>query len=96
MQRKLGPWLTLTFFLVSCVALEAQQVSEAEHHPPKVLVIVREWLKPGKAGSQHERTEGMFPAAFAAAKWPQHYLAMDSLSGAPRSLFLIGYDSFEA
>jgi len=96
MQRKLGLWLTLSFFILSCVALEAQQATEATHHPPKVLVIVREWLKPGKAGSQHERTESMFPAAFTAAKWPQHYLAMDSLSGAPRSLFLIGYESFEA
>lgn len=96
MHRKLGLWLTLTFFMMSCVALEAQQAMEATHHPPKVLVIVREWMKPGKAGSQHEKTESMFPAAFAAAKWPQHYLAMDSLSGAPRSLFLVGYESFEA
>jgi hypothetical protein len=29
-----------------------------------------------------------------AAKWPTHYLGMDSLSGPSRSLFFIGYDSF--
>jgi len=34
--------------------------------------------------------------AFAKAKWPTHYFAADSLSGHPRSLFFVGYDSFEA
>src|SRR5438309_7013523 len=32
----------------------------------------------------------------AAAKWPAHYFAMDSMSGAQRSLFFTAYDSFEA
>jgi len=31
-----------------------------------------------------------------AAEWPTHYFAMDSMSGAPRSLFFTAYDSFEA
>jgi hypothetical protein len=30
------------------------------------------------------------------AKWPTHYLAASSLTGKPRVLFLIGYESFEA
>jgi hypothetical protein len=30
------------------------------------------------------------------AKWPTHYLSVDSLSGKTRSLFLTGYDSFAA
>ena len=64
--------------------------------PPKVLVIFREFLKPGKAGSTHEKSESAFVQAFTRAKWPAHYLAVDSLSGKPRSLFLAGYDSFDA
>jgi hypothetical protein len=96
MSRKLGLWLMLCVFALSDVALQAQQATEGAHPPPKVLVIVREYLKPGKAGSAHDRTEGAFPAAFRAAKWPQQYLAMDSLTGAPRSLFFVGYPSFEA
>ena len=64
--------------------------------PPKVLVIFREFLKPGKAGSTHEKSESAFVQAFTRAKWPTHYLTVDSLSGKPRSLFLIGYDSFDA
>jgi hypothetical protein len=31
-----------------------------------------------------------------AAKWPTHYVGLDSMSGQPRSLFLIGYPSFAA
>jgi len=64
--------------------------------PPKVLVIQREYLKPGRAGSTHEKTEGAFVHAMAAAKWPTHYFGMDSLSGPSRALFFIGYPSFEA
>jgi hypothetical protein len=64
--------------------------------PPKVLVIFREFLKPGKAGSTHEKTESAFVQAFTRAKWPTHYLTIDSLSGKPRSLFLVGFDSFDA
>jgi hypothetical protein len=64
--------------------------------PPKVLVIQREFLKPGRAGSIHLKSESAFVRAMTAAKWPTHYFAMDSLSGPSRSLFFIGYPSFEA
>jgi hypothetical protein len=64
--------------------------------PPKVLVIIREYLKPGRSGSMHEKTESGFVHAMAAAKWPTHYFAMDSLSGPSRSLFFVGFPSFEA
>jgi hypothetical protein len=64
--------------------------------PPKVLVIQREFLKPGRAGSVHERSESAFVRAMAAAKWPTRYFGMDSLSGQSRALFMMGYDSFAA
>jgi len=72
----------------------AQEKSEGMHGPPKVLVINREFLKPGKAGSAHQKTESAFVQAFAKAKWPTHYFAADSLTGKPRSLFFVGYNSF--
>jgi hypothetical protein len=62
--------------------------------PPNVLVIHREYLKPGKGGMLHDRSESAFVHAFADAKSPYHYFALDSLSGPSRSLFLFGYDSF--
>jgi hypothetical protein len=64
--------------------------------PPKVLVIEREWVKPGKAGAIHDKSESNFINAFTAAKWPTHYFAAESMSGKPRVLFFIGYPSFEA
>jgi hypothetical protein len=83
--------------LVSCVSVgAAQDGSGAGAPPPKVLVIQREVLKPGRAGNAHLKTEGAFVQAMTAAKWPTHYFAVESLSGVSRALFLIGYPSFAA
>jgi hypothetical protein len=64
--------------------------------PPKVLVVTREFVKPGKSGSLHVKTESAFVQANMAAKWPTRYLGTDALTGPLRSVFFIGYDSFEA
>jgi hypothetical protein len=80
--------------LLGCLGSAAAQ--EATAPPPKVLTIIREFVKPGRTGGVHEKTESAFVTAFVTAKWPQRYLAVDSMSGAPRSLFLVGYDSFAA
>lgn len=87
-------FLLLCLVFVSVGSMVAQE--QAAMAPPKVLVIIREFLKPGKAGSPHLKTESAFVNAFAAAKWPQHYLALDSLTGMSRSVFFVGYDSFAA
>jgi hypothetical protein len=84
--------------LTLCVGLGTAVAQEMENTtpPPKVLVVDREFTKPGKGGSGHEKSESAFVQAFSHAKWPQHYLAANSLSGRNRVLFFIGYDSFEA
>ncbi len=61
---------------------------------PKILVISREFTKPGKDGSPHQAVEGAYPRTLGASKSPNHYLAAVSLSGPPRVLFFHGYDSF--
>ncbi len=96
MKRLTGFLLGLSLLLGGLGTAAAQEKSEGMKSPPKVLVILREFLKPGKAGTTHEKSESAFVRAFSGAKWPTHYLAVDSLSGKPRSLFLVGYDSFEA
>jgi len=83
-------------FLLFCGLGVAAAQEEGTTPPPKVMVIYREFLKPGKSGATHDKSESAFVQAVAQAKWPEHYLAMDSLSGKPRSLFLFGYDSFAA
>ncbi len=71
-------------------------VAQEPPPPPKVLAITREFVKPGKGGALHEKAESAFVQAMTRAKWPTHYLAVSSITGKPRVLFLTGYDSFEA
>src|SRR5450631_4160676 len=87
------PSVALCLLLCGVVGASAQDPTMA---PPKVLVIQREWVKPGKGGSLHEKSESAFVQAMAAAKEPNHYLAATSLSGYSRALFFVGYDSFAA
>jgi hypothetical protein len=87
-----GCALLLPLAAVLSPVLNAQ--TAPEDGPPNVLVIHREYLKPGKGGQLHERSESAFVHAFADAKSPYHYFALDSLSGPSRSLFLFGYNSF--
>jgi hypothetical protein len=60
----------------------------------KLLVISREYTKPGKDGAPHQAVEGAYPKALAAGKIPNHYYAAVSLSGPPRVLFFHGYESY--
>lgn len=92
-MKKLTGLLLGCLFLFAGLKVEAQQGPPG---PPKVLSIIREYVKPGRTGSLHDKSEAAFVKAVAEAKWPEHYLAVDSMSGPPRSLFLLGYDSFEA
>ncbi len=79
------------------VAISAvAQQSASELPPPKVLVAVVEELKPGKSGAVHEKAENAFQVALKENKSNTHYLAMNSLSGPPRAIFLYRYDSFAA
>jgi hypothetical protein len=82
--------------VLSGIGVMAAQDMAGVSAPPKVLVIQREFVKPGKAGSLHDKSESAFVQAFTAAKWPTHYFAAESLSGRPRVLFIQGYSSFES
>jgi hypothetical protein len=92
--RKLSSGCALLLPLAVILAPVLNAQNAPEDGPPKVLVIHREYLKPGKGGQLHERSESAFVHAFAEAKSPYHYFALDSLSGPSRSLFLFAYDSF--
>ncbi len=60
---------------------------------PKVLLIAREMVKFGKDAG-HAKNEAAFARAAAAAKSPDHYLAVTTMSGPSEAWFLIGYDSY--
>ncbi len=95
MKKLAGICAGLTVLLSGGGAMVAQDMSTEVMGPPKVLVIDREYTKPGKNGGVHEKSESAFVSAMTAAKWPTHYLAMTSMSGRPRALFMSGYASFE-
>jgi hypothetical protein len=78
MKRNIGMWLVLSLLMISAATVFAQDYSMA---PPKVLVVQREYIKPGMAGNAHMKTESAFVQAMSAAKWPTRYLGMDSMSG---------------
>jgi len=92
-MKKLTRLTASALVLVTGLGVAAAQ---QEMGPPKVLVIQREFLKPVKGGPTHEPSESAFVRAMTAAKWQTHYVGLDSMSGQPRSLFLIGYPSFGA
>ena len=92
-MKKIGSFvLGLSLAVIGTTLAAAQEMSSM----PKVLEITREFIKPGKAGAAHDHTESAFVQAMARAKWPTHYVAVNSLSGKVRALYLIGYDSFAA
>jgi hypothetical protein len=95
-MKRIMSCLLGAMFVCGGLSLATAQETSGLMPPPKVLVIFREFLKPGKGGAPHEKAESAFVQAFSHAKAPTHYLAMNSLSGKSRALFLIGYDSFEA
>jgi hypothetical protein len=82
------------FFAVG-VCLAGAAVAHAQEimmSPPKVLTTIREVEKPGKSAA-HADWEAGYPRAFAKANWSTHYLALRALTGEPRVLFLIPFDS---
>jgi hypothetical protein len=83
-----------------CITLGGAAVAAAQDAPassaPKILQITREWLKPGKSGMLHDKSETAFVQAMARAKNPTHYVALNSLSGKTRAIYLTQYESFDA
>lgn len=96
MKRIASYLLGATLLSAGLTMAAAQEMAEGTTPPPKVLVIDREFLKPGKGGAAHEKTESAFVQAMARAKWPTHYFAANSLTGKNRTLFFFAYDSFAA
>jgi hypothetical protein len=83
-----------TSLAVAGSALAAAQ--GAAPTPPKVIAIAREWLKPGKGGIAHDKSEAGFVAASARAKLQGHYIALNAMTGKQRALYMFRYPSFDA
>jgi hypothetical protein len=95
-MRRLRFFVALSLVSMFACVTAAQEVSSGSASIPKVLQITREFVKPGKAGMAHDKTESAFAETLSRAKWPTHYIGMTSLSGKSRSLYFTSYESFEA
>jgi hypothetical protein len=90
-MRKISPVLLgLSIAVIGCSFAAAQETASM----PKVLQITREFTKPYKNGAAHDKTESAFVQASIRAKFPVHYIALNSLTGKSRVLFITPYDSF--
>ena len=93
-MKRISPFLVGLWFAIAGTAFAAAQ--DATSTPPKVIQIVREYLKAGKAPSAHDRTEAAFVSFSGRAKLQGHYVGLNSISGTPRALYLYRYPSLEA
>lgn len=98
MKTQLG-FIAAVCFCVAGFTFAVPQAATAQdqsavHQPPKMLVINREFLKPGDSGSAHEKTEGAFTHDMSQANSGDHYLGAVSLTGKAHALFFHGYDSY--
>lgn len=81
--------------LAALIALPLLAVAQDAMGPPKVLLIEREDVKPGKALA-HEKSETAWTEAVVRAKWDEHFLAVTTASGPSQAWFIFAYDSFAA
>jgi hypothetical protein len=89
MKRPSSKLFGVCLLFVSCGSAYAQA-------PPKILVVTREFTKPGKGGEAHDKLESAVSREFTKANIPVVYLGMNSLSGKSRALFMSFYETFDA
>jgi quinol monooxygenase YgiN len=88
--------LSVVPFLLSSGFISTSAAHAQDNSDTKVLVIQRELTKPGKDGAVHETTEAGFIRAVQANKGNIHYIALTSLSGVNRAIFISAYPSLAA
>jgi hypothetical protein len=94
-MKKISPILLALSLAVAGALPAASQDQPASASAPKYLQITVEYVKPGKGGMAHDKTEGAFVKAMAKAKFPIHYTAFNAITGRPRAIYLSSFDSFE-
>jgi hypothetical protein len=93
---KFSPFVLGLSLAVACsLPAATQNASTATASAPKYLQVVVEYLKPGKGGMAHDKTESAFVQAMRKAKFPLHYTAYNAITGRSRAIYLSAFDSFE-
>jgi hypothetical protein len=79
--------------LALCFALSFAAAAQVPPEPPKVLRVVREIIRPGRAAAQ-ERLGAILAHAKARGKYPVNFLALSAVTGDEESWTLESHDSF--
>jgi len=69
MKIRMLPVCLFVAFVSMALAQDAPKLNQ----PPKILVITREFVKPGHTGAVHEKTQGAFVQAFTGQNRPTHF-----------------------
>jgi hypothetical protein len=85
----------LSLAVAGSLAAYAQAPAVSPVSPPNILNIETINIKP-YADGPFDKVASEYPAVSQQLKDPTHLLAMEALTGAPRAIYLSGYDSFEA
>lgn len=88
-MKAIGRTALLALAAGATTSLLAQDLPTSQ---PTLLTIIREQVKTGR-NAEHAKIEAGWPAAFARAKSPDYYLALQSMTGPNEAWFLIPNES---
>lgn len=88
-------YLCLLVSLVSGSVLVGGAQEPAQPDLPRVLLIYREEVKPGR-GAAHAANEAAWAGAYLKANAPQHWLGMTSVAGPSEAWFMSPHASYES
>jgi hypothetical protein len=89
--------LTTAFLVSACASSVSAQVEDFPNlagTPPKVLLLVHQEFKSGKAG-ERQKLEVSISRACDHVSVPNSWIDLESISGFPRALFFDPFDSFD-
>ena len=95
-MRKTSSLFLAVSLAVSGITITAAQPDQSPTavRPPKYLQITVEYVKQGKGGLAHDKTESAYVQADAKLNFPINYFAFNAMSGKPRAIYISGFDSF--
>src|SRR5882724_1053174 len=85
------------FLLTACVPSQAQTAAPSPETgvTPSTLLLYRADLIPGKE-TAYQQTEAEIVEAYAGAKIPVYWLALQATTGSPHVLYFDGFNTFAA
>lgn len=94
-MRKSVLLVCMVALCLTLLSVPAMAQDSSMHDPPRILNIIREEVKTGKAFA-HDQNETAWLQAFLKANYTTPMLTVSAVTGPAEDWFIIGYDSFAA